>query len=219
MRLLVTGGAGFLGSFVIDELARAGFHNVAAPRSSEYDLRKPQAIAKLMREVRPKMIIHLAAVVGGIGANRENAGRFFYENLIMGVELMEQARLGGSRKIRRRRHGMRLSQVYSGAVSRRRPLDRLSRRNQTRRMDWPRKCCWCRPRPTVSNTASTRSTCCRSTSTVPMDRPPQPFLEIGGGSEIEFALGARDIQAPSRLTIRFAWIPYYLAAKGGQAHD
>jgi hypothetical protein len=52
-----------------------------------------------------------------------------------------------------------------------------------------------------------------------LDRPPQPFLEIGGGSEIEFALGARDIQAPSRLTIRFARIPYYLAAKGGQAHD
>jgi GDP-L-fucose synthase len=65
MRLLITGGAGFLGSFVIEELARAGFHNVAAPPSSEYDLRKPQAIAKLMREVRPQMIIHLAAVVAG----------------------------------------------------------------------------------------------------------------------------------------------------------
>jgi len=97
-RILVTGGAGFLGSFVVEELTRAGFHNIAAPRSSEYDLRKPQAIASLMREARPQTIIHLAAVVGGIGANRENAGRFFYENLIMGVELMEQARLCGVEK-------------------------------------------------------------------------------------------------------------------------
>src|SRR5271170_6300368 len=97
-RILVTGGAGFLGSFVIDELTRAGFRNIAAPRSTEYDLRKPQEIASLMREARPQTIIHLAAVVGGIGANRENAGRFFYENLVMGVELMEQARLGGVEK-------------------------------------------------------------------------------------------------------------------------
>jgi GDP-L-fucose synthase len=92
-RILVTGGAGFLGGFVIDELTRAGFRNIAAPRSTEYDLRKPQEIARLMREARPQTIIHLAAVVGGIGANRENAGRFFYENLLMGVELIEQARL------------------------------------------------------------------------------------------------------------------------------
>jgi GDP-L-fucose synthase len=97
-RILVTGGAGFLGSFVLEELARSGYRNIIAPRSSEYDLRKPQAIASLMREARPQVIIHLAAVVGGIGANRENAGRFFYENLIMGVELMEQARRDGVKK-------------------------------------------------------------------------------------------------------------------------
>ena len=97
-RILVTGGAGFLGGFVIEELARTGFSNIAAPRSTEYDLRQPQAIKTLIHDVRPQTIIHLAAVVGGIGANRENAGRYFYENLIMGVELMEQARLGGVEK-------------------------------------------------------------------------------------------------------------------------
>ena len=97
-RVLVTGGTGFLGSFVIEERKRTGFSNIAAPRSSEFDLRQPQAIKALIRQARPQMIIHLAAVVGGIGANRENAGRFFYENLIMGVELMEQARLGGVEK-------------------------------------------------------------------------------------------------------------------------
>jgi len=97
-RILITGGAGFLGSFVIEELRRAGFSHLVAPRATEYDLRKPREIASLMRDTRPQLVIHLAAVVGGIGANRENAGRFFYENLIMGVELMEQARVGGVAK-------------------------------------------------------------------------------------------------------------------------
>jgi len=92
-RIVVTGGAGFLGSHVVEELTRIGCREVFVPRSSSYDLKKPEAVARMYRDARPEVVIHLAAVVGGIGANREQPGRFFYENLMMGVELMEQARL------------------------------------------------------------------------------------------------------------------------------
>src|SRR6266540_41165 len=83
-RIVVTGGAGFLGSFVIETLRRRGCENVFVPRRHDYDLRDRDAI--------PDIVIHLAAVVGGIGANRENPGRFFYDNAIMGIQLMEYAR-------------------------------------------------------------------------------------------------------------------------------
>jgi GDP-L-fucose synthase len=97
-RVMVTGGNGFLGSAVVGRLRDAGATRIFVPRSSEYDLRTRDGIARALADARPDLIIHLAAVVGGIGANRENPGRFFYENAIMGIELMEQARLAGVAK-------------------------------------------------------------------------------------------------------------------------
>lgn len=91
-RILVTGGGGFLGRHVLETLEARGYENVVAPRKSDYDLTHEDAIEALYRETAPNIVIHLAAVVGGIGANREQPGRFFYENLIMGTLLMEHAR-------------------------------------------------------------------------------------------------------------------------------
>src|ERR1700687_5987140 len=97
-RVAVTGGAGFLGSHVAEQLRAAGCAEVFVPRSRDYDLRRADGGARMHADARPEIVIHLAAVVGGIGANRENPGRFFYDNLTMGVELMEQARLTGVSK-------------------------------------------------------------------------------------------------------------------------
>ena len=88
-RVTVTGGAGFLGSAVVRRLREAGASEIFVPRSAQYDLRKAPDIDRALADGRPDLIIHLAAVVGGIGANRESPGRFFYDNAIMGIELME----------------------------------------------------------------------------------------------------------------------------------
>lgn len=97
-RVVVTGGGGFLGRVVVKQLQHKGCKHIIVPRSAQFDLRKTSAIRKLYAQARPDMVIHLAAVVGGIGANLENPGKFFYDNLIMGVELMEQARRMGIAK-------------------------------------------------------------------------------------------------------------------------
>jgi GDP-L-fucose synthase len=96
--VLVTGGAGFLGSHVVRKLRDRGATRVFVPRSAEFDLREKEAIRRALDWATPDTVIHLAAVVGGIGANRDNPGRFFYDNAIMGIQLMEQARLAGVRK-------------------------------------------------------------------------------------------------------------------------
>ena len=96
--VMVTGGAGFLGRAVVRRLEAAGATDVFVPRSADYDLRTLDGIERALADGRPDLVIHLAAVVGGIGANRENPGRFFYDNAIMGIQLMEQARLAGVAK-------------------------------------------------------------------------------------------------------------------------
>jgi GDP-L-fucose synthase len=97
-RVLVTGGGGFLGRFVCPEIWKYRPATVLAPRRAEYDLRELPAVRALLREARPDVVIHLAAVVGGIGANRRSPGRFFFENAQMGLHLMEEARLAGVAK-------------------------------------------------------------------------------------------------------------------------
>jgi GDP-L-fucose synthase len=91
-RVMVTGGGGFLGRAVVRRLETAGVAEIFVPRSHDYDLRRRADVERALLDGRPDVVIHLAAVVGGIGANRENPGRFFYENAIMGIELIEASR-------------------------------------------------------------------------------------------------------------------------------
>jgi len=98
-RITVTGGRGFLGTVLVPTLRAHGFDNILIPLIEEYDLRKETDIRRMYQDFRPEVVIHLAAVVGGIGANRDNPGRFFYENAIMGIQLIELGRQAGVKKI------------------------------------------------------------------------------------------------------------------------
>lgn len=97
-RIVVTGGAGFLGRHLVKRLQDCAGVEVFVPRSHDYNLVLGTDVERMLKDYRPELVIHLAAVVGGIGANQKNPGRFFYENLMMGTQLIEQARLGGVEK-------------------------------------------------------------------------------------------------------------------------
>ncbi|MDR3721950.1 MAG: GDP-L-fucose synthase [Candidatus Acidoferrales bacterium] len=97
-RITVTGGSGFLGSYLVERLRGMGCRDVFVPTHSEFDLTQIDAIERLFEDQRPDVVFHLAATVGGIGANRANPGRFFYENAIMGIQLIEAARRHGTEK-------------------------------------------------------------------------------------------------------------------------
>jgi GDP-L-fucose synthase len=97
-RIVVTGGGGFVGRHVVAALERRGCRRIVVPRKAQYDLTREPDVGRLFADATPDIVIHLAAVVGGIGANRESPGRFFYENVMMGAMTMEQARLAGVEK-------------------------------------------------------------------------------------------------------------------------
>ncbi len=112
--MCVTGGDGFLGSYVLEKLAERGATQVFVPKIEEYNIVDPEAVKRLLADANPDLILHLAANVGGIGANQARPAEFFYDNLMMGVQLMHEAwKAGVSKFVAMDR--MRLPEIYAGA--------------------------------------------------------------------------------------------------------
>jgi nucleoside-diphosphate-sugar epimerase len=129
-RVVVTGGAGFLGSHIVDQLHARGCAGIFVPRRREYDLTNASGVKHLFETKRPQVIIHCAAVVGGIGANRCNPGSFFYENAMMGLQLIEAARHYGTEKLVALGTICGLPEVQPGSIQRRGPVERVSGRDK-----------------------------------------------------------------------------------------
>ena len=131
--IIVTGGSGFLGSHVVEKL-RARGHRVFAPTHSLYDLRDPKHVEAMFDAVRPDKVIHLAATCGGIGANQKQPGTFFYDNILMGVNLMEAARLNGVISSSKSERSARIRST-APCRSRKRTSGTDTPRRRTRRME------------------------------------------------------------------------------------
>ena len=127
-RVLVTGGTGFLGPRVCALLRARDVGAVIVPRRAQYDLTEQADVRRLFATERPDIVVHLAAVVGGIGANRVNPGRYFYANMAMGLHIIEACRFAGLEKIVQIGHGLLLSEAHAGAVSERRCGTAIRRR-------------------------------------------------------------------------------------------
>ena len=213
-RVLVTGGGGFLGSHVVERLRPTGIEPFVA-RGREHDLTTAADAARLFEEARPELVVHLAAEVGGIGANRAKPGRYWYANLMMGAHVLEQSRLRGVDEARPPRDDLRVPEARPGAVPRGRALGRLSggdERAVRRREEGA-----ARRRAGVPRAvrARTRSTCCRSTSTgratTSTSRPRhvipaliRKMVEAQERGEASRALGRRlaDARVPLRRGLR-----------------